>query len=337
MKKIRLSVLDQSQIRRNSNAREAILESSALVKHADKLGYTRYWVSEHHNFQMVAGSTPEVLIAHLAGESSRIRVGSGGIMLPNHSALKMAENFRMLETLFPGRIDLGIGRATGGDRYTSYLLNPSNGFSEKDFVQQVVDLRGFINGDTTPGTVHERVKAIPVAATAPDFWMLTSSGGSGQLAAHFGMALSFAHFINPTGGPEAVAQYREIFRPSAELKFPLVNVGIFVFCSEDETKVAEWQAEFDFRLLHIEAGNTGQLPSREEVQNMVYTPEQQMRIRFNRGRCIAGTPLKVKAALLDLAAAYDADEIMIATMAEDTNDRFRSYELLAEMFGIKNN
>jgi luciferase family oxidoreductase group 1 len=273
-----------------------------------------------------------VLIAHLAGESERIRVGSGGIMLPNHSALKMAENFRMLETLFPGRIDLGIGRAPGGDRYTAYLLNPSNTFSEKDFLQQLVDLRAFIRGDATPGTVHEKIKAIPVTDTAPEFWMLTSSGGSGRIAAHFGMALSFAHFINPIGGPEVLRQYREEFHPSDELNAPMTSVGIFVFCSEDQQKIREWQAEFDYRLLHIESGNTGPLPPREAIMNIEYSPEQMNRILFNRARCIAGTPPEVKKALVELAEAYAVDEIVIATMAEEKADRFRSYELLAELF-----
>lgn len=334
MAKIKLSILDQSPIRKGSNARQAILESEQLVRLADKLGYTRYWVSEHHNITTLAGSTPEVLIAHLAGESKRIRVGSGGVMLPNHSTLKVAENFRMLETLFPGRIDLGMGRAPGGDRLTASLLNPSNRFDEREFVQQLADLRAYLHDDATPGTVQEKVKAIPQASTAPDLWLLTSSGESGLLAAHFGMALSFAQFINPNGGPEAVATYRRRFRPSPELQQPMASVGIFAFCSEQEEKVKEVQAVMDYRLLHIEKSLTDGLPSYEEIKDIQYLPAEQARIEFNRGRMIVGTPASVKAQLLELTRAYEVDEVVISTITEDFGDRLRSYELLAQSFDL---
>lgn len=334
MGKIKLSVLDQSQIRRGSNAREAILESEQLVRLADKLGYTRYWISEHHNIPLLAGSTPEVLLAHLAGETKNIRLGSGGIMLPNHSTLKVAENFRMLETLFPGRIDLGIGRAPGGDRYTAYLLNPSNQFSEKDFVQQLVDLKGFLSDKAEPGSVHEKVIAIPQASTAPMIWMLTSSGSSASLAAHFGAGLSFAQFINPVGGPEAVEHYRANFKPSDTFPEPQANVGIFAFCSEDPEKVRQWQQEFDYRLLHIEKALTNGLPSLEEIAAIQYSPAEQARIKFNRGRMISGTPDEVKKQILELTSIYGVDEVVVSTMSNDFADRLHSYELLAEMFLI---
>ncbi|WP_201309305.1 MsnO8 family LLM class oxidoreductase [Flavobacterium sp. MK4S-17] len=267
-----------------------------------------------------------------ASHSKRIRVGSGGIMLPNHSTLKAAENFGLLATLFPGRIDLGIGRAPGGDRLSAHLLNPSNTFSEKDFYQQLIDLKEYLKGDETPETVHEKVKAYPLAEILPELWILTSSGGSAQFAAHFGMALSFAHFINPVGGPEVVAVYRDSFKPSAELQEPKVNAGIFAFCSEDEQKVADWVTEFDYRMLHIEMGATGDLPSLEEIKAMQYNMHQRARIAYNRGRFIAGTPDVVYKKLTQFANDYNIDEIMIATMAEDFEDRKKSYELIAEMF-----
>lgn len=331
-KQIRLSVLDQSQIRRGSNAREAILESIEVVKLADKLGYTRYWVSEHHNFTLLAGSTPEVLIAHLAGETERIRLGSGGIMLPNHSALKVAENFRMLETLFPGRIDLGIGRAPGGDRYTAHVLNPSNQFDEREFIQQIKDLRGFLTDSNERGTVHEKIKAIPQAPSVPDLWMLSSSGGGSQLAAYFGTALSFAQFINPMGGPEVVARYRANFRPSETLSAPLAQVGIFAFCSEDESKIKRWQLEMDARILHIEKGLTTAPPSYEEILETEYTAAEQDRIFYNRERMICGTPEQMKVKLEGLAESYGIDEIMVSTIADDHQDRLRSFELLAGLW-----
>src|SRR3954467_8206743 len=157
MKRIRLSVLDQSPIRRGSNAHEALQESVQLVRLADELGYTRYWLSEHHNTTMLAGSAPEVLIARLANESKNIRLGSGGIMLPNHSSLKVAENFRLLEALYPGRIDLGLGRAPGGDRMTAQLLNPSNTFDPQEYIRQINDLQAFLTDSPSSGTINGKV------------------------------------------------------------------------------------------------------------------------------------------------------------------------------------
>lgn len=332
MENIKLSILDQSQVRRNGTAREALHESGELVQLAEKLGYTRYWVSEHHNFKMVAGTAPEVLIPFLASKTQTIKIGSGGIMLPNHSTFKVAENFGLLETLFPNRIDLGIGRAPGGDRLSSHLLNPSNTFSEKEFFQQLIDLQAFLRDTDVPDTVHDKVKSYPKPDEIPDLWILTSSGGSAQFAAHFGMALSFAQFINPDGGPDVADFYRMNFKPSAELKEPKVNVGIFAFCSEDEEKVKNWIIEFDYRMLYIESGAQGDLPSFEEIKNINYTLQQKARIAYNKGRYIAGNPEKLKREILKIADDYKTDEIMIATIAENFDDRKTSFELLAEMF-----
>lgn len=329
---IKISVLDQSQVGRTETPQQALANSGKLVALADQLGFERYWVSEHHNFKLVAGTSPEVLIPYLASHSKRIRVGSGGIMLPNHSALKVAENFGLLASLFPGRIDLGIGRAPGGDRFSANLLNPSNTFSEKDFFQQLIDLQAWLRDEEMADTVHDKVKAYPIAEIPPEMWILSSSGGSAEFAAHFGTALSFAHFINPHGGPEMVALYRDSFRPSAAMAEPKVNVGIFAFCNEDEEKVADWVTEFDYRMLHIEMGATGDLPPLEEIKKMNYSAMQRARIAYNRGRFIAGTPDVVKQKLEKLARDYGSDEIMIATMADNFEERKTSYELIAQMF-----
>jgi len=332
MKDIKISVLDQSQVGRNSTAAQALEDSGKLVALADTLGFERYWVSEHHNFKLVAGTSPEVLIPYLASKSKNIRIGSGGIMLPNHSALKVSENFGLLSTLYPGRIDLGIGRAPGGDRLSAQLLNPSNSFSEKELYEQLTDVRAWLRGEEMPDTIHDKVKAYPIPEVIPELWMLTSSGGSAQFAAHFGMALSFAHFINPVGGPEVVAVYRDSFRPSKEWAEPKAIVSIFAFCNEDEQKVADWVTEFDYRMLHIEMGATGDLPSFEEIKAMDYSIHQRSRIAWNRNRFIAGTPDVVKEKIAKLAADYAVDEIMIATWAENFEDRKHSYELIADMF-----
>ncbi|NIG57455.1 LLM class flavin-dependent oxidoreductase [Chitinophaga sp. Cy-1792] len=332
MKKIKLGILDQSIIARDCNAKEAINRTTEMVKLADQLGYTRFWVSEHHNFAKIAGSTPEVLLAHLAGEAQRIRVGSGGIMLPNHSALKVAENFRMLETLFPGRIDLGIGRAPGGDRETAALLNPSNTFSDRDFMQQLLDLRSWLTDHKESGSPHENIIAIPQAETVPEIWILSSSGGSGQFAAHLGMALSFAHFINPNGGAEAIQQYKQHFKPSELQPAPQVNVSIFGFCSEDQAVIDRWLTEMDFRMLFIESGSKGRYPTYEEITQYEYSPQHIARIKYNRQRMIYGTPEEMKAKIEALAANYDTDEIILSTFFDDFEATKKSVELVASLF-----
>ncbi len=331
---LKLSVLDQTPIRRGSNAKDALQESIQLAKLTDKLGYTRYWLSEHHNIATLAGAAPEVLIARLAGETKRIRFGSGGIMLPNHSSLKVAENFKLLEALYPGRIDLGIGRAPGGDRLTASLLNPSNEFNPQDYIRQITELKGFLSGSSEIGTIHEKVKAIPNINTEPELWMLTSSGESAYIAAHFGMALSYAQFINPMGGPEAIRAYREKFRPSELLTEPQASLGVFVFCADTEERASEMQAVMDYRFLAIEKGLRDEAPSYESVKSNQYSREELARITFNRMRMVTGTSDVVKEKLTDLAGRFRVDEIVIATFADTQEDRLRSYELLAQAFEI---
>ncbi|SDP98718.1 luciferase family oxidoreductase, group 1 [Mucilaginibacter sp. OK268] len=334
-KKIRLSVLDQSPIRKGATAEQAVKETIELAKYTEQLGYTRYWVSEHHNTGILAGSTPEVLIAYLASQTQRMRIGSGGIMMPNHSTLKVAENFRMLEALFPGRIDLGMGRAPGTDRITASVLNPSNQFREDDFVEQLTDLNNYFHDTYEPGTVQARIRAIPQVKTVPDKWLLSSSGQSGLFAAHFGMGFSFAHFINPSGGPLNVKLYRERFQPSDDLAQPEVNVAIFVFCSEDEEKIKQHQAVMDHRFLQFEKGGPIVPLSYADVKDVVYDPSELERIRQNRYRVITGTPMEIKKKLTWLAEDYDVDEIMAVTITENFDDRLKSYELLARQFELE--
>lgn len=329
---LQLSVLDQTPIRRGSNAPEALQESIELVKLADRLGYTRYWLSEHHNILSLAGAAPEILIARLAAESKNIRVGSGGIMLPNHSALKVAENFRLLEALYPNRIDLGIGRAPGGDRPTSRLLNPSNGFDPQHYIQQIEDLQCFLTDTAGEGNAQGKIRAIPKIDTVPALWMLTSSGESAYLAAHAGMALGFAQFINPIGGAEAIALYRQRFKPSPQLSAAQANVGVFIFCSENEATAARGQAIMDYRLLGFEKGRIDEMPDYDTARQYNYSPAEWQRVLFNRQRTIIGTPDTVKEKITALAKELNVQEVMAATFAESREDRFRSYELLAQMY-----
>ena len=331
---LQLSVLDQTPIRLGSNASEALQESIELVRLADKLGYTRYWVSEHHNTVTLAGAAPEVLIARLAAESSRIKLGSGGIMLPNHSALKVAENFRLLEALYPNRIDLGLGRAPGGDRITSQLLNPSNTFDPQEYIQQINDLKDFLTDAPSYNNMQGKVRAIPRIDTVPELWMLTSSGESGYLAAHTGMALSYAKFINPVGGREAIATYRQRFKPSALLKTPKASVGIFVFTSESEEKAAQIQTVWDYRLLSFEKGKYDEIPTYTIASKYSYTEAEWQRVLWNRNRTIIGTPDIVKEKLEALAEDLQVNEVVVSTFAETKEDRFESYRLLSNLFEL---
>ena len=331
---LQLSILDQTPIRRGSNAAAALQESIELVRLADEWGYTRYWLSEHHNTITLAGAAPEVLIARLAAESKRIRLGSGGIMLPNHSTLKVAENFKLLEALYPQRIDLGVGRAPGGDRLTAQLLNPSNSFDPQEYIQQISDLQDFLTDNPNYNNIQGKVRAIPQIDTVPEMWMLTSSGESAYLAAHSGMALSFAQFINPVGGKEAIAIYKQRFKPSAQLKTPKASVGVFAFVSEDEQKAEQVQAVMDYRLLSFEKGRYDEIPTYEVAKQYNYTANEWQRVLFNRARTIIGTPDVVKEKMIALAAELDVPEIIISSYAESKEDRFHSYELFSNIFAI---
>jgi luciferase family oxidoreductase group 1 len=332
---IRLSVLDQSPIRLNSDAPAALRETIRLARLTDRLGYTRYWLSEHHNTITLAGAAPEILIARLAAETTHIRVGSGGIMLPNHSTLKVAEDFRLLEALYPGRIDLGLGRAPGGDRLTAQLLNPANSFDPQEYIRQIRDLHAFLTDTPAPGNYEGKVRAIPQIDTRPELWMLTSSGESAHLAAHFGMALCFAQFINPVGGAAAIRAYRDRFRPSPLLPEPQASFGIFAFCSEDLQKVEETQAVIDYRLLGFEKGRYDEIPTYAAASAYTYTPAEWQRVLFNRSRTVIGTPEQVKEKLEGLTQEFGVDEIVISTFTEHAEDRLRSYEWLAELFRLE--
>ncbi|MCS3797704.1 LLM class flavin-dependent oxidoreductase [Niastella sp. OAS944] len=331
---LQLSILDQTPIRRGSNAAEALQESVELVRLADELGYTRYWLSEHHNTTTLAMAAPEIMIARLAAESKHIRLGSGGIMLPNHSTLKVAENFKMLEALYPNRIDLGVGRAPGGDRITAQLLNPSNSFDPQEYIQQISDLQDFLTDNPNYNNIQGKVRAIPQIDTVPEVWMLTSSGESAYLAAHSGMALSFAQFINPIGGKEAINIYRQRFKPSAQLKEPKASVGVFAFTSEDAHKAEQVQAVMDYRLLSFEKGRYDEIPTYDVASKYNYTAAEWQRVLYNRQRTIVGTPDVVKEKVTALAAELDVPEVIIATFAETKEDRFDSYRLFAKIFNL---
>jgi luciferase family oxidoreductase group 1 len=333
MKKIKLGILDQSVVQKGKSAKEAIAETIDTVKLAEQLGYSRFWVSEHHNSTFIAGSAPEILMVKLASETDTIRIGSGGIMLPNHSALKVAENFRMLETLFPGRIDLGMGRAPGTDRLTSSLLNPSNEFAEEDYLRQLDHLQNFFT-DTAYTRDNRQILAVPQSTTVPDQWILSSSGGSSRIAAKFGLGLVIAKFINGFATREIIETYKKNFRPSEYFPQPHALLSVFVLCAETDEKAAEMRKFMDYIFLQFEAGKFHNFPDYESIQKYVFTQEELQRIKYNSGRVVSGTKESVKNQLEALAEAFEVDEIIISTMAGNTQDRKRSFELIAEAFEL---
>ena len=330
-RKLKLSMLDQSIVGPGMTAAEALQQTVEMAQLAEQWGYTRFWVSEHHNMTAIAGSAPELLMVKLADATQHIRIGSGGIMLPNHSALKMAENFRLLEALFPGRIDMGIGRAPGGDRVTAYLLNPANDFSEDSYRQQLDYLQLFFSD--TAGTENGRILAIPQAATAPRQWMLSSSGGSSQLAAHYGMGLAVAKFINGNVTPDVVADYTRHFKPSDQFPDPQAILSIIVLCGETAQQAYQMRKVLDYRFIQMERGNFTSLSAYEDIRDYEFSDMELLRIQANAGRVISGTPDIVKAELLKLAENFNVEEIVVTTMAS-FEERKRSFELLADAFEL---
>lgn len=327
-----LSILDQSVVRSGKTAREAVQETVEMVKLADRLGYHRFWVSEHHNNAMIAGSTPEVLMVKLAEATQRIRIGSGGIMLPNHSSLKVAENFRMLEVLYPGRIDLGIGRAPGTDRLTAYLLNPSNRFAEEDFENKLNELDAFF--DDMASTEHGRILAIPMAETRPQQWLLTS-GANATLAGKMGMGLGVPLFISGRIQPEAAAVYRKAFAPSESFARPEVLLALFIACADTEAKAKLMRKALLMALVSMDYGKFRTIDNYEEVEAYQFTPEETERIRYvHQNKIVSGTPEQVKAQLDHLAGLYEADEVMATVMSPSLEDKIRSFELMAETFHL---
>lgn len=321
--KIKLSVLDQSPILPGQTHKEAIADTVNLAIAADKLGFHRYWVAEHHNSPISAGTSPEVLIARLGSVTSRIRIGSGGVALINYSPLHVAENFRMLEALYPGRIDLGLVRAPYGrttNSATTRALDDGVTRSIDRYDGQIGTLLDFLD-DRADGA-YAGVRALPVTETRPDVWVLGSSAVSAQSAAKWGTAFSFAHFISPEGAREALTVYRSGFRPSVSLAEARASIGVLAVCAETDTEAERLARETERHYT---------LPPAQEGQPSAAVSTADLR---TRERMIYGTPIELKRKLSDLASLHEVDELLILTVTERYETRLRSYELIAEAFDL---
>jgi luciferase family oxidoreductase group 1 len=332
---LQLSILDQSPIISGHTPAQAVAETIKLAQAADALGYHRYWLAEHHAVAALADPCPEILLTRVASATGRIRVGSGGVLLPYYSALKVAEVFRMLEALFPGRIDLGVGRAPGGDLATAQALSNGQYSAADRFAEQVQDLVGFLDDALPAEHAYARVKAMPAGPSAPPVWLLGSSDYSGALAAALGLRFAFAHFINAQGGDLVTRAYRARFQASAREAAPHAVVCVFVICAETAAEAEKLASCVDLRRLQMAQGLNTPIPTLAEAESRKYSERELAYIRSQRARAVIGDPRQVRAQLLQLREQFDADELMLLTITGDYESRLKSYELLAREFGLQ--
>ena len=329
---LKLSILDQSPVISGQTPAQAIAATLELARHAERLGYHRYWLAEHHAIAALADPCPEVLLARLGAETGRLRIGTGGVLLPYYSPFKVAEVFRMLESLYPGRVDLGIGRAPGGDARTAHAVGGGQLPTADDFPQRVWELVAHLDGALPDDHPHKRVRLQPEGDTAPEVWLLGSSDFSGALAARLGLRFAFAHFINARGGDAVTRAYRERFQPSARERAPAAIVCVFVICAANDAEAERLAASIDLRRLHMALGRDSPVPTLAEAQAHAFSREERQYIMSQRERAVIGGPEKCRRELTALAERYGADELMALTITGDYATRLRSYELLAQAF-----
>jgi luciferase family oxidoreductase group 1 len=330
-----LSVLDVSPVSSGSDGARALRNTLELARLADQLGYKRYWLAEHHNLPSIASSAPEIMIGHVANVTERIRVGAGGIMLPNHAPLKVAETFRVLEALHPERIDLGIGRAPGTDPVTAAALRRSqNGLEAEDFPQRFGELLAF-SGDGFPEEHPFRsVVAMPSDVGPPPIWLLGSSGYSARAAGQMGCGYAFASHFSPADPAPAMLAYRESFEPSESFERPSAILAIAVICGETDEHAERLASSMELAWVRMRSGNPGPLPNPEEAMAYPYTPAERRLADAYRSMQIVGDRRTVRARIEELAEHTAADEVMITTNVYDHAERLRSYERLAEVFDV---
>ena len=333
---IRLSVLDQSTVVTGRSPDSSIRESIRLAQHCEALGYARYWCAEHHNSDSQAGTAPEILIAAIAATTTSIRVGSAGVMLPHYSALKVAEQFRVLDAIAPGRIDLGLGRAPGSDGRTAHALNPRADTAADNFPAQVRDLRSWIAGEKLiEGHPFRDIRAQPQGLTRPAIWILGSSDYGAQVAAYFGLPFCYAHFIGDgQGAAQAFAVYRDGYRSSEANPEPHGALCVWAMAADTEDEAARLFSSRALQRLRRDRGEFSALPSPEEATAYQYSAGEMARVERIGARAFYGTAASVGVKLRALATEYGVEEIAILTTLHDPAARQRSYTLLAEEFTL---
>lgn len=330
-----LSVLDQTPVIEGHTAADAIAATIELAQLADDLGYTRYWCAEHHGLLAVSNPSPEVMLARLGSVTKHIRIGSGGIMLPYYSAFKVAEQFLMLEALFPNRVDLGVGRAPGGDMRTAQAVAAGVYNRGEIFAEQVTDLVALMSGTLPSDHPAYGVVLQPQVATRPQLWMLGSSDFGGQLAAQLGMRFAFAHFINAHFGHTVGHAYRQQFVPGQEAK-PYLAAAVFAICADTEQEAIALEKAVDLRRVQMAYGMNLPIPTVTQGQDAArqYDERERLVIEREKARSVIGTPQTVTERLLELQNRFGADELVVLTVAGSYRARLRSYELLAQAFEL---
>ena len=326
---LKYSILDQSPISEGSTAQDALKQTAELAQKAEQWGYTRFWVSEHHDATTLAGSSPEILISHLGAVTNSIRLGSGGVMLPHYSAFKVAENFKLLGALYPGRIDAGVGRAPGGMPRASYALNEGKKREVNRFPEQIDELRMYLTDSIPEEHLYYGMKATPLSEEVPPIWMLGSSENSALLAAEKGLPYMFAQFINGEGGQSYANTYRKRFVPFKGSE-PYVGFAIFAVCQETEQEAERVASSLDLALCMGAQGMPSKgTPPPEKAMVYPYTKFEKLLVEENRRRMVVGTPEQVADRLEQLAEEYQADEIMLVSNVYEFNDKLKSFELIA--------
>jgi luciferase family oxidoreductase group 1 len=332
-------IVDQSPIRQEGSAEDALRETVELAKLADIWGYKRYWVAEHHNSDGYAGTAPEILISQIAANTKNIIIGSGGVMLSHYSALKVAETFRILNSFYPDRIELGIGRAPGSDHQTAAALAyPRPQMDINQFPQQVADLIGFMSGTLHDDHYFSNIKAQPGPSpnSIPNIWLLGSSDFSARLAAALGLPFSFADFFGTSAehGPMIVDLYRQQFQPSNYCSEPKVNVALQVICSETQSEADFIASSRDIARINRLKGIRGPMMKPEEASKIQFSPQELYHLEQTGKHIIQGDPQYVKAGILDASARYHTNEISIVTNCYYFDHRTTSFKLISEIFGL---
>ncbi|USK68442.1 LLM class flavin-dependent oxidoreductase [Peribacillus asahii] len=328
---IKFSILDLAQITVGGLPVESFQHSADLAQHAEKWGYHRYWLAEHHNMPGIASSATSVVIGYVANATKTIRVGSGGIMLPNHSPLVIAEQFGTLEAMYPGRIDLGLGRAPGSDQQTAVALRRDPRNQGQDFPEQLAELRMYLD----PASRNNRVRAIPGEGQDIPIWLLGSSGFSAVLAAELGLPFSFASHFSPENMQLALARYRQYFKPSEVLDEPHVMVAVNVYAADTMEEAQRIATSHQQQFLNLIRNTPGQLPPPVDSMENLWSEYEKSLVMKQLQNTIIGTHEEVKKRLEDLAQNTNADEIIIATTTYNHQARLRSFEIVAEVVGMK--
>ncbi|MBO3078896.1 LLM class flavin-dependent oxidoreductase [Mammaliicoccus sciuri] len=327
---MKLSVLDQAPISKGSTPEETLQNTIALAQWTESLGYHRYWVAEHHNTSGLASSSPEILMTQIAASTKHIRVGSGGILLPQYNPYKIAENGKTLSALFPNRIDLGFGNSPGGSPITQKALTDDHIKPIEDFYRQASDLQGFLHNSLPRDHKFRLVKAGPRINNPPSMWLLGLTENGARNAAQLGIGFVFGHFINPKYKEIAIKRYYEDFIPSVNMKEPTAIVCIFVVCAETDEAAEQLAISQDKWLLNVGKGLGTKVQPPEEINIDDYTEEELELIKTNRKRSIIGSPQTVRKQLNQLAEEYQTNEFMIITNIYDFEAKKKSYQLLAE-------